>query len=365
VSPLIKKRCAAYKKEASRVNKKVARLGKKDAKLGKEEGKKTRKDKKYTAFLINRAANLVKKSKRLLTAKSAASKSAASKLAPRKVNLRFKVPKKVRKVHLKQRAQLEALKDKEPKKYTKIIAIKQKRHEEKMKRYQKPAGKRISKLTLKPGCYRTWKGKKEVIKRRIYIEKPIGGANNGGTRRVLHTKRPAYYAAQLNPKRKLRKSKNCTKKIRPSITPGTVCILLAGVHKGKRVIFLKKMDKTGLALVTGPFKINACPLRRVNQIFLIATSTKIDVSNVKIPRHINDDYFRRSKQVRSKKEEGDIFGMKTEKYVVSELRKKDQRGMDRQLIKAIQTRKDKKAVFGLMKRYFGLRNAMYPHRLHF
>lgn len=63
---------------------------------------------------------------------------------------------------------------------------------------------------------------------------------------------------------------------------------------------------------SGPFKINACPLRRVNQIYLIATATKLDISKVEVPKHINDRYFRRGKTVRSKKEEGDIFGQKTE-----------------------------------------------------
>ena len=62
----------------------------------------------------------------------------------------------------------------------------------------------------------------------------------------------------------------------------------------------------------GPFKINACPLRRISQNFVIATSTKLDISGVKLPANINDKYFRRNKQKRAKKAEGDIFSTKKE-----------------------------------------------------
>lgn len=88
-------------------------------------------------------------------------------------------------------------------------------------------------------------------------------------------------------------------------------ILLAGAHKGKRVVLLKQLD-SGLLLVNGPFLINACPLRRISQRYVIATQTKIDISGVKLPENINDAYFRRERKKRAKKEEGDIFQAKKE-----------------------------------------------------
>jgi len=225
----------------------------------------------------------------------------------------------------------------------------------------------LAKKPLKAGHYRIIRGSKVVIKKQHYVEKPIGGANNGGTRRVLLTKPPAFYAAQLNKKRKIkRKPKTNFKRLRPSITPGTVCIVVAGVHKGKRVVFLKRLD-SGLCLVNGPFKINGCPLRRVNQIYLIATSTKLDIGSLELPATVNDNYFRRTKAVRAKKEEGDIFEQKTEKYVPSEERKEDQKKVDAQLIGVIKKFQPayRKLMFAYLGSTFALRNRMYPHLLKF
>lgn len=114
---------------------------------------------------------------------------------------------------------------------------------------------------------------------------------------------------------KKRPAKKCFKQhkrtLRSSIKPGTVLVLLAGPHKGKRVVFLKQLY-SGLLLITGPFKINACPLRRISQRYVIGTQTRIDISDVKVPDTINDTYFRRERKKRAKKEEGDIFSTKKE-----------------------------------------------------
>lgn len=207
--------------------------------------------------------------------------------------------------------------------------------------------------------------KKKPVKPRV-IEKPIGGEKNGGKRYVLVKKRPAVYPTQdrikKRPAKKLFKQHKRT--LRSSITPGTILILLAGNHKGKRVVFLKQL-KSGLLLVTGPFQMNACPLRRVSQRYVIGTKTKIDLKGVKIPQHIKDDYFKRQRQKRAKKAEGDIFDTKKEGYKVTEQRKADQKIIDKQVRDAIRKHPDSKVLLAYLSAMFGLRSSQFPHRMKF
>lgn len=158
-------------------------------------------------------------------------------------------------------------------------------------------------------------------------------------------------------------------KLRKSITPGTVLILLSSGYRGKRVVCLKQLEPSGLLLVTGPFTVNGVPLRRVNPRYVIATSTKIDVSGVDM-KGLSDKMFTRTnkeKQADRKMRTKDDTSMfvqqdNTAQKVLPEERKKLQDQVDKALLATIN--KDK-----LLKQYlktrFTIRANMAPHAMKF
>merc|ERR1711936_1514019 len=199
--------------------------------------------------------------------------------------------------------------------------------------------------------------KKAATKSPVFVEKKIGGAKNGGTRMVRVKKLAADYPTQdpAAPGTSVNYFSKHARSVRSSLSAGTVAIVLAGVHKGKRVIVLKSLE-TGLLLVTGPFKLNGTPLRRVNQRFLLATSTKVDVSGVKVPESINDKYFARIKAEKDAKKEG---------YKPSEQRKKDQAEIDKQVLAAVKAHKEGQALRQYLKAPFALSKGQFPHKMSF
>merc|ERR1711979_65837 len=112
------------------------------------------------------------------------------------------------------------------------------------------------------------------------------------------------------------KSYRAAQKLKQGIVPGSVLILVAGRHRGKRVVFLKQLE-SGLLLVTGPFKINGVPMRRVNQKYVLPTSTKLDFQQA-IPDRVNDDYFNRIElKSHEGQDQGEIFQAKKSTYKAS------------------------------------------------
>ena len=67
------------------------------------------------------------------------------------------------------------------------------------------------------------------------------------------------------------------------------------------MVFLKQLT-SGLLLVTGPYKINGVPLRRVNQVYTMTTSTKVDLKGVDVSK-IDDNLFKKEKKSKGTQEE--------------------------------------------------------------
>merc|ERR1712137_466392 len=148
------------------------------------------------------------------------------------------------------------------------------------------------------------------------------------------TKQPRWYAADdVKKPRFSRKGNHKPTKIRSTITPGTVLILLAGRFKGKRVVFLKQLE-SGLLLVSGPFKVNGVPLRRVNQCYVIATSTKVDASKADVSK-VTDAFFKKDKAAAAKKSGDEFFKGEEKKSALPEEKKTMQKQVDTALIASI------------------------------
>ena len=175
----------------------------------------------------------------------------------------------------------------------------------------------------------------------------------------------AYYPADDEVKHFTRKSKVPKPSTgRKCIVPGTVVILLSGRFRGKRVVVLKRLD-SGLLLVTGPYKINGVPLKRVNAAYVVPTSTKLDVSKVDVSK-LNDAYFAKGKTNKKAKGEDAFFAQQAEltedeKAKLAD-KKNAQKTVDSSLLEAV---KKVEHLAGYLRCRFTLRNNMRFHELAF
>lgn len=189
-----------------------------------------------------------------------------------------------------------------------------------------------------------------------------------GERTIPHHSQKAskfYPAYDEKQQKKTRKSIKPTK-YRETLQPGAILILLAGRFRGKRVVLLKQLDQ-GTLLVTGPFKINGVPLRRVNARYVIATSTKVDLSEVDssaLDKVSKPEYFVREKKSKSEKGEEAFFkqGEKPEAKKPTSARASDQKSIDKPILSAI---KKQDLLASYLASNFSLRHGQRPHAMKF
>jgi len=146
-------------------------------------------------------------------------------------------------------------------------------------------------------------------------------------------------------------------KQRTSIKAGTVLILLAGRFRGKRVVCLKQL-KSGLLAVTGPYKVNGVPLKRVNQVYTLSTSLTVDVSGVKAD--VTDETFKKESSAKRTKSQK-FFAENAPKSTTSDARKKLQKEVDTAILGKL---KDKMQIKYLGAR-FSLTKNDAPHAMKF
>ena len=147
--------------------------------------------------------------------------------------------------------------------------------------------------------------------------------------------------------------------ISAELVPGQVLILLSGRFRGRRVVFLKKLE-SGLLLVTGPYKYNGVPLKRVNAAYVLPTNTKLKVDD-KVAQSVDDKLFLR-RDIKRESEKDFLVDEKTKKERITDDRKKAQEDVDTKVKKAVDE-------VPMMKEYlrnrFALKNGDKPHLMKF
>ena len=170
-------------------------------------------------------------------------------------------------------------------------------------------------------------------------------------------KKLEWYPADNVKKTPKRKTPKPTK-LRKGLKPGSVLILLAGRFRGKRVVCLKQL-KSGLLAVTGPFKLNGVPVKRVNQAYTLTTSTVVDIKGVPVDS-ITDETFKKEKAPKASRSHK-FFADAAPKSTTSDARKTLQKTVDGALLKNVSDK--------LVKKYLGARFSLTrndaPHAMKF
>ncbi|EFR01526.1 60S ribosomal protein L6-B [Nannizzia gypsea CBS 118893] len=184
-----------------------------------------------------------------------------------------------------------------------------------------------------------------------------------GERTVPAQKAQKWYPVEDEPQPKKVRKSIIPAKPRASLQPGTILILLAGRFRGKRVVLLKHLPQ-GVLLVTGPYKLNGVPLRRVNARYVIATSASVKLTGLDeqtLEKVSQPGYFTAGKSTEKKGEEAFFKqGEKPEKKKITSERASDQKAVDSALLATI---KKEEFLDSYLASSFSLRKGDRPHEM--
>ena len=175
-----------------------------------------------------------------------------------------------------------------------------------------------------------------------------------------------------------KKTKYTPKKVvsgKKTVAAGTVAIMLAGRFRGRHCVVLKNADAKDkqTLIVSGPYKYNGIPLRRVNRRYIIATSTKVDLSSVdaKLLEKVDKKVFARQQKEKKAKSAAGFLGKKDSKAAAAGKKKIPddrvalQKQVDAAVISAIKKDKNGKILPGYLRSVFTIKQGDVPHRMNF
>jgi large subunit ribosomal protein L6e len=151
-------------------------------------------------------------------------------------------------------------------------------------------------------------------------------------------------------------------RLRADIQPGQVLILLSGRFRGRRVVFLKQLP-SGMLLVTGPYKFNGVPLKRVNQAYVLPTKTRVNLANIPALDKLSENtFFQRVEVKRGNKLSDFVEEPKKKRERITDSRRETQNTVDSEVSKSV---REVAYLKEYLQNRFGLKNGDKPHLMNF